>query len=88
MPSTTAVHVSPGAIGCDSVSVPELTRSPAASGSAPSCFAIADASSARHSAGLRSELRARAFLDQLAVLREPDLELRQLLDELGDARRA
>ena len=30
---------------------------------------------------------ARPFLDQLFVLREPDLELRQLLDELGDARR-
>jgi hypothetical protein len=56
-PSTAAVHVAPGWIGVDSVSVPELTRSPAASGSAPSCLAIAEASSARQSAGLRSELR-------------------------------
>ena len=33
MPSTTALQVSPTAIGCDSVSVPELTSSPAESGS-------------------------------------------------------
>ena len=74
MPSTTPSMCRTGAIGVDSVSVPELTSSPAASGSAPACGAIADASSARHSAGLRSEFLPDAFLDQLSVLREPDLE--------------
>ena len=55
-PSTCAVQVSPAAIGCDSVSVPELTRSPACNGprGPPAPRAIADASSPRHSAGLRS----------------------------------
>src|SRR4029078_8669700 len=50
MPSTDAVHVAPGWIGVESVSVPELTRSPAASGSAPLLFLLAAAGAGGNSA--------------------------------------
>ena len=57
MPDTSARHISPAAISCDSVSVPELTSAPASSGSVAGRADIAKASSPRQSAGLRSELR-------------------------------
>ncbi len=79
-----AVHVSPGAIGCDSVSVPELTSSPAASGSAGGWRAMADASSPRQSAGLRSEFLPDPPRRAAPSLQQPDLEARQLLDERGN----
>src|SRR5215208_3604062 len=54
-PSTTALHDSPAAIDCDSVSVPELTSSPAQSCSSGMRVAMAAASSPTQSAGLRRE---------------------------------
>ena len=84
IPSTTAVHVSPGAIGRDSVSVPELTSSPAASGSLPGCRAIAAASSPRQSAGLRSEFRPDPSCDSSPFLSQLHREPWQLLDDARD----
>src|SRR2546427_12666347 len=84
MPSTRAVHGSPRAIGFDSVNVPVLTISPAVSGSMPERRAIAVASFAETERRTAQHVSARAFLDELVALEQPDRESRELIDERGN----
>ena len=83
IPSTTAVHCSPGAIACASVSVPELTSSPPSSTGSPR---HGRRELAKTKCGASKRVLSRILGHELSVPGEPNTELGEVLDESRNRR--